>query len=466
MSPPPSPTKMPSLSAEYFRTGDEATPARQPVQSLEDSLLQRLTPSSCAFGPDTGRASKGPPLGGFSMALPEEFAADDVESLKRSFAEGRQQRRQDAEECASELAQLRALMEGQVQSPKTEVATLRAELEAEKKRSLEVQSSLARALDYHAKREAIERSRAERAEMALRAAEATIMAGVQRQRQSEEMGPDAKLRRAERAEAALLATEAALSALMAGHRHAQGEGYQGASLQEEAERAEIALRLDRAEAGLAAADRTIVDLRRQLQEKEGCKDYFTQKSGGRLSTPRQPCAEPPATAWVTPCDSPTGAASNRAHRLSTERVARPTWDGQYLSSPKRKNRPAVLDSPEKILSPIPGEPQPETDQGVTEAAASSSEQPAGAEALPLPPSSRCWDWPLSRSDKLERVAMMDAQLLLYDQRALQEEVENLRRVCVTHGLPVTREARSAVEESTPEDEPSPAESQDVSQDEV
>ncbi|CAE8613160.1 unnamed protein product, partial [Polarella glacialis] len=102
-------------------------------------------------------------------------------------------------------------------------------------------------------------------------------------------------------------------------------------------------------------------------------------------------------------------------------------DGQYLSSPKRGRRPAGLTAwdgldddgessrPEEVLS---GQEDCDLDEN----------------GLPLPPSSRCWDWPMSKPEKQERVAMMDAQILLYDQKGLIDEVEALRDVCAQHGL--------------------------------
>lgn len=44
----------------------------------------------------------------------------------------------------------------------------------------------------------------------------------------------------------------------------------------------------------------------------------------------------------------------------------------------------------------------------------------------LPPSSGSWDWPLSRTEKKERVLSIDRRMLMEDRRMLMQEVEQLR----------------------------------------
>jgi len=348
-------------------------------------------------------------------------------------------RQKDAAAHGLELQSLRADIQSrsrEASSAQEEVASLRSVVEVERQRSQDVQCSLASALDAQLRKEASARSRAERAETALRAAEAAISAGIQRQQKlPEARSPqDQLVARAERAEAALVAAEAALCALSSTKL---GNGR--TSLLEEAENAELAHRLEKIEGLLGLSEQ-------RFQKLEGVKDPAeskTSKPRGHTpepSTPREVSTPPSATAvtttFGTPCGTPSGPATGAClspkrspARLSRSgvRVPKPTFDGQYLSSPKRGRRPAGLTAwdgvdddgessrPEEVLS---GQEDCDLDEN----------------GLPLPPSSRCWDWPMSKPEKQERVAMMDAQILLYDQKGLIDEVEALRDVCAQHGL--------------------------------
>jgi len=48
-------------------------------------------------------------------------------------------------------------------------------------------------------------------------------------------------------------------------------------------------------------------------------------------------------------------------------------------------------------------------------------------ALPVPPTSDAWDWPLSREEKKSRIDMIEDQIHLMDRRALLAKIKELRR---------------------------------------
>jgi len=352
-------------------------------------------------------------------------------------------RQRDAAEHAQELLHMRSELEQrcrQVLAAETDAAKLRLELEAEQQRVKEAQGSLASmawALEQQRQTEAAVRSHSERLESALLVAKASVSAVNRQGVLKVDQSMESLVARAERAETALVATEAALSALKSGQ--------QRCSLIDEAECAQLHHRLERAEALNAALEKRLS----QVISAPSRVDTQGDSGGGRTRQPSTPKASgpaneastPPSTAAVTttfgtPCGvtpPQSDAAAPVCLTISGSHIVRPTWDGQYLSSPKRGRRPPGL-------LPLDGSPGQDDEKLGDEDQAMCQDDDVKAEklmeddGLPPPPSSRCWDWPLSKPEKQERVAMMDAQILLYDQRGLIDEVEALRGVCVQHGL--------------------------------
>ncbi|CAJ1370370.1 unnamed protein product [Effrenium voratum] len=110
--------------------------------------------------------------------------------------------------------------------------------------------------------------------------------------------------------------------------------------------------------------------------------------------------------------------SSKAHRSAA--IAKPQWDGCYLSSPAREGGAPADSGGHRSSSPR---------RSGEDGALSPS-----ADHLPPPPSSKCWEWPLSKPEKQERVAMIDAQLWRYEQTGLIEQVEMLHDLCAQHGI--------------------------------
>jgi len=355
----------------------------------------------------------------------------EVAALRKQLAEERHLRQCEQADHGKELANLQR----EAMSRDAEMARLKLQLQVEQQRAQEMQNTvtvLTSVLEEQRKKEAAAHSKAERLEermeSTLRAAEA-VSAGARLQEPSYVPSKDALQARAERAEAALIATEAALSVFKSGYRHS--------TLLDEAESQQLLLRLERAEALNSALEKRLVAKTsrcedKHSQDKPGVKQTVDRDDGKGLrqpTTPKAACRAPEVTsppsgnAVTTTFGTPCGGSEENA-TYSPSKLARPTWDGQYLSSPKRKKHEGHA-----------------LDEQVPDAGgASSSGDHAGQESeteddgLPPPPSSRCWDWPLSRPEKQERVAMMDAQILLYEQRGLVDEVQELRDVCAQHGL--------------------------------
>jgi len=351
--------------------------------------------------------------------------SSEVAALRKQLAEEHHLRQCEKADHGKDVANLQR----EAMSKDAEMARLKLQLQVEQQRTQEMQNTvtvLTSVLEEQRKKEAAAHSKAERLEQrmesTLRAAEA-VSAGARFQEPSYVPSKDALQARAERAEAALIATEAALSVFKSGYRHS--------TLLDEAESQQLLLRLERVEALNSALEKRLVAKTSRCEDKPGVKETVIRaddKGVRQPTTPKAACrvlevASPPSgNAVTTTFGTPCGSEENATY--SPSKLARPTWDGQYLSSPKRKKHEGHG-----------------LDEQVPDAGgASSSGDHAGQESeteddgLPPPPSSRCWDWPLSRPEKQERVAMMDAQILLYEQRGLVDEVQALRTVCAQHGL--------------------------------
>lgn len=137
-----------------------------------------------------------------------------------------------------------------------------------------------------------------------------------------------------------------------------------------------------------------------------------------LSDAKQ-CNEKAPAAWT-----PEGRQMTQMTQMTPQKtaqvlagsLAKPHWDGQYLSSPPK----------------IQAEGNSSTPSARSGDAAAESE--GEGDLLPPPPNSKCWEWPLSKPEKQERVAMIDAQLWRYEQTGLIEQVEMLQGLCAKHGI--------------------------------
>jgi len=141
-------------------------------------------------------------------------------------------------------------------------------------------------------------------------------------------------------------------------------------------------------------------------------------------------AAPSAAPRAEPGEQPSTTVPAPLEANRSERPAKPRWDGYYLSSPPtmttRRSRNTAGSTParEAIESPATGRQRLDDDDA------------AGAldDGLPPPPNTKCWEWPLSKPEKQERVAMIEGQLWRYDQSGLIEQVEMLEGICAQHGL--------------------------------
>eukprot|EP00439_Symbiodinium_sp_Y106_P085709 s383_g29.t1 len=143
-------------------------------------------------------------------------------------------------------------------------------------------------------------------------------------------------------------------------------------------------------------------------------------------------AAPSAAPRAEPGEQPSTTVPAPLEANRSERPAKPRWDGYYLSSPPtmttRRSRNTAGSTParEAIESPATGRQRLDDDDA------------AGAldDGLPPPPNTKCWEWPLSKPEKQERVAMIEGQLWRYDQSGLIEQVEMLEGICMS--LPSVR----------------------------
>ncbi|CAK9021922.1 unnamed protein product [Durusdinium trenchii] len=121
----------------------------------------------------------------------------------------------------------------------------------------------------------------------------------------------------------------------------------------------------------------------------------------------------PADKAFTPRGKRTTSSRVQETPEARQILAKPHFDGQYLSAAKL---------------PVEGTSTP--------SARAEGEGEATGDLLPPPPSSKCWEWPLSKPEKQERVAMIDAQLWRYEQTGLIEQVEMLQGLCAQHGVAI------------------------------
>lgn len=135
-----------------------------------------------------------------------------------------------------------------------------------------------------------------------------------------------------------------------------------------------------------------------------------------LSDAKQ-CNEKGPAAWT-----PEGRQMTQMTQMTPQKtaqalasLAKPHWDGQYLSSP-----PKIQEGNSSTPSARSGDAEGESE--------------GEGDLLPPPPNSKCWEWPLSKPEKQERVAMIDAQLWRYEQTGLIEQVEMLQGLCAKHGI--------------------------------
>lgn len=321
---------------------------------------------------------------------------------------------------------------------------LRVTLEDQLRRFADCQCAMAAALDKKAKDETDAVLRAQRLELAVTTALATIQASLS-QHVEEDMAYS-QLRRAERAEATLKAAEVLLRSTLPQSQ---------LSCSAQVDLRHIACRLDRLEALLEKSQQPS-----QFIKDVGSASNGEPTQGGTprhgfkrdsilikaLTPPSGSCSGSgtlPSAMWMTPREIPSPTKASRYENLSSK----PVWDGQYLSSPKKARHPGGFNLELEAFSPVRRKcgvdssldgQLPEVAVQVGNAAASTFHD----DGLPLPPSSRCWDWPLSRPEKVERVAMIDAQILLSDHRDLVGQVEVLRDVCVQHGIIPSKTASS------------------------
>lgn len=117
-------------------------------------------------------------------------------------------------------------------------------------------------------------------------------------------------------------------------------------------------------------------------------------------------AAPSAAPRAEPGEQPSAAVPATLEAGRSERPAKPRWDGYYLSSPPtataRRSRNTAGSTParEAMESPATGRQRLDDDDV------------AGSldDGLPPPPNTKCWEWPLSKPEKQERVAMIEGQL--------------------------------------------------------
>ncbi|CAE7945899.1 hypothetical protein AK812_SmicGene38650 [Symbiodinium microadriaticum] len=176
----------------------------------------------------------------------------------------------------------------------------------------------------------------------------------------------------------------------------------------------------------------LVPQRRQTIDRSLQEDPSLQHVQASLSElcSQMEKAAPSAAPRAEPGEQPSAAVPATLEAGRSERPAKPRWDGYYLSSPPtataRRSRNTAGSTParEAMESPATGRQRLDDDDV------------AGSldDGLPPPPNTKCWEWPLSKPEKQERVAMIEGQLWRYDQSGLIEQVEMLEGICAQHGL--------------------------------
>lgn len=119
-----------------------------------------------------------------------------------------------------------------------------------------------------------------------------------------------------------------------------------------------------------------------------------------------------------------GSNSTRRFSAPPARRSRSTkCQRQRWSHPARGHRAA---SREKLPSFASKDQVPELLSSSLAAAVPPGGLHGSDKSLPRPPSSRCWDWPLTRHEKKARVLLIDKNVLMMDRKSLQDEIEVLR----------------------------------------
>jgi len=163
---------------------------------------------------------------------------------------------------------------------------------------------------------------------------------------------------------------------------------------------------------LEASLKTLQAVSERLEAKSGDAAFEALRSG-LSSVLSEIKASNNKAAWTAPEEAHKTTPQKAAQAWPVP-LAKPHWDGQYLSSPPKIQAEGTSSTPSARMS--------------------GAEVESEGDLLPPPPNSKCWEWPLSKPEKQERVAMIDAQLWRYEQTGLIEQVEMLQGLCVQHGI--------------------------------